>query len=103
MARGGPSALIDHSFTDIPFGHVFRIDPQGEWDLLAQWDGETNGMKFLSVTQLLVTDYRNGRVVVDIPSGQVRPLLERRNSERFEGGNDLMFDAHDNLYFTDQG
>ena len=26
--------------TDIPFGRVFRIDPQGEWDLVAQWDGE---------------------------------------------------------------
>jgi gluconolactonase len=23
---------------DIPFGRVFRIDPKGEWDLVAQWD-----------------------------------------------------------------
>lgn len=34
--------------TDIPFGRVFRIDPKGEWDLVAQWDGEPNGAKFLS-------------------------------------------------------
>jgi gluconolactonase len=89
--------------TDIPFGRVFRIDPQGEWDLVAQWDGEPNGMKFLNPKQLLVTDYRNGLVVLDIASGQVRPYLERRNSERFKGVNDLVFDSRGNLYFTDQG
>lgn len=89
--------------TDIPFGRVFRIDPQGSWELVAQWDGEPNGMKFLSAGQLLITDYRNGLVVLDIASGQVRPYLERRNSERFKGVNDLVFDSHGNLYFTDQG
>jgi gluconolactonase len=89
--------------TDIPFGRVFRIDPQGQWDLVAQWDGEPNGMKFLNAGQLLITDYRNGLVVLDIDSGQVRPYLERRNSERFKGVNDLVFDSRGNLYFTDQG
>lgn len=89
--------------TDIPFGRVFRISPQGEWDLVAQWDGEPNGMKFLNPGQLLITDYRNGLVVLDIQSGQVRPFLERRNSERFKGVNDLVFDSKGNLYFTDQG
>jgi gluconolactonase len=89
--------------TDIPFGRVFRIDPKGQWDLVAQWDGEPNGMKFLNTKQLLITDYRNGLVALDIESGQVRPYLERRNSERFKGVNDLVFDSRGNLYFTDQG
>ena len=39
----------------------------------------------------------------DIASGAVRPYLERRNSERFKGVNDLIFDSHGNLYFSDQG
>lgn len=89
--------------TDIPFGRVFRIDAAGEWTLVAQWVGEPNGMKFLSETELLVADYRNGLMVVDIRRGEVRPFLERRNSERFKGVNDLIFDTHGNLYFTDQG
>ena len=89
--------------SDIPFGRVFRIDPKGQWDLVAQWDGEPNGMKFLNAKQLLITDYRNGLVALDIESGQVRPYLERRNSERFKGVNDLVFDSRGNLYFTDQG
>ncbi len=89
--------------TDIPFGRVFRIDPQGEWELVAQWDGEPNGMKFLNATELLVTDYRNGLMVVDSRSGTVRPHLGRRNTESFKGLNDLTFDSQGNLYFTDQG
>lgn len=89
--------------TDIPFGRVFRIDPQGDWDLVAQWDGEPNGMKFLNATELLVTDYRNGLMVVDSRSGAVRPYLGRRNTENFKGLNDLTFDSQGNLYFTDQG
>lgn len=89
--------------TDIPFGRVFRITPKGEWDLVAQWDGEPNGAKFLSAGELLITDYKNGLMALDITSGQVRPYLARRNSERFKGVNDLVFDAQGNLYFTDQG
>ena len=34
--------------TDIPFGRIFQIDPRGQWEQIAQWDGEPNGMKFLS-------------------------------------------------------
>jgi gluconolactonase len=89
--------------TDIPFGRMFRINTLGEWDLIAQREGEPNGMKFLNPGQLLITDYRNGLVVLDIKSGQVRPFLERRNSERFKGVNDLVFDSKGNLFFTDQG
>lgn len=89
--------------TDIPFGRLFRIDPQGEWTLVAEWDGEPNGAKFLNERELLVTDYRNGLMAVDVTRGTVRPFLDRRNSERFKGVNDLVFDSRGNLYFTDQG
>ncbi len=89
--------------TDIPFGRIFRIDPRGEWTLLAQWDGEPNGMTFRSRHELIITDYRNGLIVCDVRSGAIRPFLERRQSERFKGVNDLVFDRRGNLYFTDQG
>ena len=89
--------------TDIPFGRIFRIDPAGEWTLVAEYDGEPNGMKLMDARTLLVTDYKNGLMRVDIASGRVEPWLERRNSERFKGVNDLVFDSQGNLYFTDQG
>jgi len=89
--------------TDIPFGRIFRIDPAGEWEQIAEWNGEPNGMKFMSETELLVTDYRNGLMICDVKTGVVRSFLDRRNSERFKGVNDLIFDRRGNLYFTDQG
>lgn len=88
---------------DIPWGRVFRLDPQGEWTLVAEYDGEPNGMKFMDAGSLLVADYKNGLVRIDIATGAATPYLERRNSERFKGVNDLVFDRQGNLYFTDQG
>lgn len=89
--------------SDIPWGRIFRIDAQGAWSLVTEYDGEPNGMKFLDADTLLITDYKNGLMRLDVRSGQITPLLERRNSERFKGVNDLVFDAEGNLYFTDQG
>ena len=89
--------------TDIPWGRIFRIDPQGAWSLVAEYDGEPNGMKFMDAGTLLITDYKNGLVRLDVATGVITPYLERRNSERFKGVNDLVFDADGNLYFTDQG
>jgi hypothetical protein len=89
--------------SDIPFGRIFRIDAAGEWTLVAEYDGEPNGMKFADDHTLLVTDYRNGLVRVDIRTGRATPHLQRRNTESFKGVNDLVLDARGNIYFTDQG
>jgi len=89
--------------TDIPNGRIFRIGTAGEWDMIAEWDGEPNGMKFLCPNELLVTDYRNGLMIVETRTGNVRPYLARRNTESFKGVNDLTLDSHGNVYFTDQG
>ena len=88
---------------DIPNGRIFRIDPKGEWELIVQYEGEPNGMKFASDGEIIIADYRNGLLSLDVKRGTVRGLLERRNTERFKGVNDLIFDSRGNLYFTDQG
>ncbi|MDM0036960.1 SMP-30/gluconolactonase/LRE family protein [Variovorax sp. J22P271] len=88
---------------DIPFGRIFRIDPAGLWSQVAEYDGEPNGMKFLDARTLLVTDYKNGLMRIDVATGAVTPHLQRRNSERFKGVNDLVIDAKGSIYFTDQG
>jgi len=89
--------------TDIPFGRVFRVSPDKQWELVVQYEGEPNGMKWLRPGVLLVTDYQNGLMQIDVGQGQVSAFLQRRNSERFKGVNDLTFDRHGNLFFTDQG
>jgi gluconolactonase len=89
--------------TDIPNGRVMRIEEDGSWRCIAQYDGEPNGLKFLQEGVLLVTDYRRGLLRIDVESGTVAPFLTRVNSESFKGVNDLTFDSAGNLYFTDQG
>lgn len=89
--------------TDIPHGRIFKISPDAQWSLIAEWDGEPNGLTWLDDQHLLITDYRHGLMVCAIASGDVRPYLLRRVSERFKGVNDLIFDRSGNLYFTDQG
>ena len=41
---------------DIPFGRIFRISPKGEWDLVTQYDGWPNGLKFHKVGSAYITD-----------------------------------------------
>ena len=88
---------------DIPFGRIFRITPKGDWDLVVQYDGWPNGMKFHKDGRLFVADYKRGIMVLDVKGGKIEPLLETAYSEGFKGCNDLHFAANGDLYFTDQG
>lgn len=89
--------------TDIPYGRIFRVDAKGDWTLVAEYDGEPNGMKLVSDHEMLVADYRRGLLAIDVTDGRMREHLPRRNSESFKGVNDLTLDARGNVYFTDQG
>lgn len=89
--------------TDIPYGRVFRVSPSGEFALVAEYDGEPNGLKIAKDGRIFITDYKHGIMLLDPDAGRVWPLLERRWSERFKGVNDLVFASNGDLYFTDQG
>jgi len=41
---------------DIPFGRIFRISPQKEWDLVVQYDGWPNGLKFHQDGRAFIAD-----------------------------------------------
>src|SRR5947199_9926168 len=43
---------------DIPFGRIFRISPKQEWDLVVQYDGWPNGLKFHKDGRAFITDYK---------------------------------------------
>lgn len=88
---------------DIPYGRIFRISPAGEFTLVAEYDGEPNGLKIAREGRIVITDYRHGLMTLDPASGKVSSLLERRWSERFKGVNDLVFASNGDIYFTDQG
>jgi gluconolactonase len=101
----GPCFAADGSLyiTDIPFGRVFRISPAGVWTLIAQYDGEPNGLKFHPDGRILIADYKCGLMELDPVNGKVIPVLQRKNSEAFKGINDLAISDEGDIYFTDQG
>lgn len=89
--------------TDIPFGRIFRIAPDARVELVAEYDGEPNGLKIRADGRIFITDYANGVMELDPVRGTVESVLGRRYSERFSGVNDLFFARNGDMYFTDQG
>ncbi len=89
---------------DIPNGRVFRISPQLEWTLVAEYDGWPNGSALHRDGSLWIADYRHGIMKLEAGAGRSPiPVLTHRNSESFKGVNDLTFDMDGSCYFTDQG
>lgn len=88
---------------DICHGRILKCDPAGEFSVVAQYEGEPNGLKIHRDGRIFVADHAHGIMVVDPENGQVEPFLTRPGLERFYGLNDLHFASNGDLYFTDQG
>jgi len=88
---------------DIPFGRIFRISPKQEWELIIQYDGWPNGLKFHKDGRAFICDYKKGLLALDPKTGKLDTVLETAYSEGFKGLNDLHFASNGDLYFTDQG
>ena len=88
---------------DIPFGRIFRISPKTEWELVVQYDGWPNGLKFHRDGRAFIADYKAGLLALDPKTGKLESILETAYSEGFKGLNDLHFASNGDLYFTDQG
>ena len=88
---------------DIPFGRIFRISPRKEWELVVQYDGWPNGLKFHKDGRAYIADYKVGLLALDPRTGKLETLLRTGYSEGFKGLNDLHFASNGDLYFTDQG
>lgn len=89
--------------TDIPWGRLFRISPDGECEVGFEYDGQPNGMKFLNDGRLLVADHHKGMVICDPASGKAETWFDRYLLEPFLGCNDLTIAKNGDIWFTDQG
>jgi gluconolactonase len=89
--------------TDIPYGRVLRIAPDGKFKVIAEYDGEPNGLKIHKDGRIFIADQKNGILVLEPGSSEPKPFLVRANLERLKGPNDLVFASNGDLYFTDQG
>ena len=67
--------------TDIPFGRIFRISAEGDWEHVAEYDGWPNGLKIHRDGRIFITCYKRGIMLLDPDSGTVTPFLETAGSE----------------------
>ena len=88
---------------DIPYGRIFRISSDGAFTLVAEYDGEPNGLKIHRDGRIYIADHKRGIMALDPADGVVAPVIDRPRLQRFKGTNDLFFAANGDLYFTDQG
>ena len=89
--------------TDIPWGRLFKIAPDGSIEVALEYDGEPNGLKFHKDGRAFITDHKNGIMVFDPRTRRIAPYRDRGVVERFKGVNDLVFASNGDMYFTDQG
>lgn len=88
---------------DIAFGRIFRVSQDGHFEVMAEYDGEPNGLKIHRDGRIFIADYKHGVMQLDAEMGSVRPLVIRSRLERLKAVNDLVFASNGDLYFTDQG
>src|ERR1700689_3151403 len=91
-------------FVDVPWGRIFKMSPQGEIDLVIEYDGMPNALKFSKNGQIFITDRRRGILQLDPATQTITPFVsEYKTEEPLRGVNDLFFAPNGDLYFTDQG
>lgn len=87
--------------TDLAWGRIFKVSPNGEFDLAIEYDGEPNGLAIHKDGRIFIADHKHG--ILYLKDGKTAPVVSRYHQQRFKGVNDLTFDSEGNLYFTDQG
>src|SRR5699024_10108664 len=48
---------------DIPYGRILQVSPDGEWQVVTQYDGWPNGLKIHADGRLFIADYQHGIMV----------------------------------------
>ena len=101
----GPSFDRDGNFwcVDIQNGRIFMVSRDGQFQVIAEYDGWPNGLKFHKDGRGFIADYKHGIMILDPVNGKVTPWVVRTQVEPFKGVNDLFFASNGDLYFTDQG
>ena len=88
---------------NISYGQVFRITPAGDVALIAEYEGEPNGLKIHKDGRIFIADHVRGLLELDSETGKVSSVLKGAQHEPFKGLNDLVFNSVGDLFFTDQG
>ena len=101
----GPSFDLEGNLylVDVAHGRIFRVSPAAEFTVVADYDGQPNGLKIHKDGRIFIADHQLGIVELDPVSGKVTPYVGCDQLPDYKGCNDLFFASNGDLYFTDQG
>jgi gluconolactonase len=88
---------------DVPYGRLFRIAPDGQWDLAFHYDGEPHALRQRPDGTFLIVDYRHGLMAFDPATKRISTICERVNTEPFRGLSDMTLAPNGDVWFTDSG
>ena len=88
---------------DVPYGRLFRISPEGSWDLVFQYDGEPHALRYRDDGTFLIVDCRRGVVSFDPAAGTIATVCARVNTEPFRGLSDMIIAPDGDVWFTNSG
>lgn len=88
---------------DVAWGRVFRVDREGQFSIVTEYDGNPNGLKIHADGRAFVADFTLGLIALDLRTGRVSSIAKGYAGKLFNGLNDLYFATNGDLYFTDQG
>jgi hypothetical protein len=76
----GPSFDQDGNLyvTNIPYGQIFTISPAREFTLVAEYDGEPNGLKIHKDGRIFIADHKQGLLLLDPARERSRPISTGR-------------------------
>ena len=88
--------------SDVPYGRVFKVSPEGDWSLVHQIDGEPHAMRIAPDGQHIAVDYRHGLIELTGHS-DFKVLSTGLESQPFLGLSDMAYASDGALWFTDSG
>ena len=88
--------------SDVPYGRVFKVSPEGDWSLSHQIDGEPHAMRIAPDGRHIAVDYRHGLIELTGQS-DFKVLSTGLESQPYLGLSDMAYAPDGALWFTDSG
>ena len=88
--------------SDVPYGRVFKVSPEGDWSLVHQIDGEPHAMRIAPDGQHIAVDYRHGLIELTGHS-DFNVLSTGLEYQPYLGLSDMAYAPDGALWFTDSG
>ena len=88
--------------SDVPYGRVFRISPEGLWEVMYEIDGEPHSMRITKDGRHIAVDHRHG-LIEFTGYDSFKVLSNGIDNQPFLGLSDMCLDDDGSLWFTDSG